>query len=374
MGRSTFMILMAMCLVLSMDFLAQAAPTDDVLLQIERMASLESRSQPNLGRAVAEMIERDPTPIADALLKKLLDKSVSNKQLTAYVWALSFTRDSRAVTPLITLYKENLDENVGVNCLHALALIGGPDSTAFLLAPLEQAAGRTKRSAILNLLAQMQVSEALPKTDELLKLDSKTDYWESVFVFGKMGDAAVPFLIGKLQDRDRNVKANAINVLGQWLIPVEATEPLLDLYWRESDQELRLMILSSLERIIVDLNETNTTFEQITHTEKDPKLAAFARETVESLAGLKAEIRSFNGKKRQSPESFQREYDQLFKSSGKRGNYDVLAASTTIKDEDQLKSLRERILLRDSDESFGDYQRVNRIITFNRFSAKLVQQ
>ena len=353
---------------------AQAELPDEVLSQIEQLASQQTSAARDSGKAIVEMIERDPAQTADALLKKLDGRSLTNKQLTVYAWALGLTKDGRAVGRLIALYKSNADKNVGINCLRALASIGGRRSATFLLATLEQTAGRDKRSDILNLLAQMQVAEALPKTEELLKLDPKTDYWESVFVFGKMGDAAVPFLIGKLHDQDRNVRANAINVLGQWLIPVEAKEPLLDLYWRETDQELRLMILSSLERIIVDLNETKTTFKQIAHTDKDPKLAAFARETVEGLADLKAEIRSFNGEKRPSPESFRREYDQLFKSSGKRGNYDVLAASTTIKDEEQLKSLRERILLRDSDESFGDYQRVTRIITFNRFGAKPIEQ
>ena len=374
MAYSRYTILLTTWLILSSGFLAQAESPADVISQIERMVALEAAPQPALGKSIAEMLEHDPAPVADVLLKKLDDQSLSHKQLTVYAWALGLTKDVRAVNPLIALYNANTDENMGINCLRALALIGGPDSAAFLLATLEQAVGRTKRSAILNLLAQMQVAEAMPKTDELLRLDPKTDYWESVFVFGKMGDAAVPFLIGKLEDKGRNVRANAINVLGQWLIPVEATEPLLDLYWRESDVELRHMILSSLERTTADPEQTKTIFEQIVSKEQDPKLAAFARETVESLASLKTEILSFNGKKRPSPESFRREYDQLFKSAGKRGNYDVLAASTIIKDERQLKSLRERILLRDSDESFYDYQRVNRIIMFNRLSAKLVQQ
>jgi hypothetical protein len=271
----------------------------------------------------------------------------------------------------MTLYREQLDETVRGNCLHALALVGGPETGKFLLGALEQETNRTKRSRILNLLAYLQVTEALPKTEELLKLDPKTDYWESVFVFGKMGDAAVPFLIGKLQDRDRNVRANAVNVLGQWLIPVEATEPLLDLYRREPDRELRRMILSSLERTSVDPEWIRTIFEQVGDKEKDSELATFARETVEGLGHMKTEVLSFNGKKQPSPASFQREYDQLFKSAGKRGSYDALATSTTIKDEGQLKSLRERILQRDSDESFYDYQRVNRIIIFNRLSANL---
>jgi hypothetical protein len=374
MKKNKYILVFAVWLILPVGILAWAGPPNEALSQIERMASAETRPLPELGKSIAEMIERDPTSIADALLNKLDDQSLSSKQLAVYVWALSHTKDARAVKPLIALYKSNRDENVGINCLHALAMLGGSKSAKFLLETLDQESDRTKRSDLLNLLAQMQVSEALPKTEELLKLDFKSDYLESVFVFGKFGDAAVPFLLNKVHDKDRNVRANAIHVLGQWLIPVEATEPLAERYWLESDKELRLMILSSLERTTADPEQAKTIFGQIVSKEQDPQLAEFARETVESLASLKTEILSFNGKKRSSPDLFRREYDLLFKSSGKRGNYDVLATSTAIEDERQLKSLRERILQRDSDESFYDYQRVNRIIMFNRLSAKLVHQ
>ena len=182
--RGSIVMVAGICLVLSMGLLAQAEPSHDVLSQIDEMAALDAKPQPSLGRSIAEKIERDPKSIADAMLKKLDDQSLSNKQLTVYVWALGLTRDPRAVNPLISLYKRNTDENVGVNCLHALAAVGGTEPAAFLLATLEQAADRTERSAILNLLGQMQVAEALPKTEELLKLDLKSNYWESIFVFG----------------------------------------------------------------------------------------------------------------------------------------------------------------------------------------------
>lgn len=353
---------------------ARTESPDELLSQIEQMVSLKTTAPPSLGKSIVEMIDRNPKAAADALLKKLDDRPLTNRQLMVYVWALGITRDARAEKPLMTLYREQSDETVRGNCLHALALVGSPETGKFLLGALEQETDRTKRSAILNLLAQLQVTEALPKTEELLKLDTKTDYWESVFVFGKMGDAAVPFLIGKLQDRDRNVRANAVNVLGQWLIPIEATLPLLDLYWLESDQELRLMILSSLERLSADHDGTKAMFEQIVSKEKDGKLATFARETVEGIDSLKTDVVSFNQKKRVSAEVFHQEYERLYKSAGKRGNYDVLATTTTIEDEGLLKSLRERILQRDSDESFGDYQRVTRIIVFNRFNANLHPQ
>jgi hypothetical protein len=83
-------------------------------------------------------------------------------------------------------------------------------------------------------------------------------------------------------------------------------------------------------------------FEKVIAEEKDADLVKFAREAIDMInqskftAGLE--------KKQISAVSFQREYAQLFKSAGKKGNYEVLANSSSINDEPKLKALRERIL------------------------------
>ena len=49
----------------------------------------------------------------------------------------------------------------------------------------------------------------------------------------------------------------------------------------------------------------------------------------------------------------------------------TLAASSAAEDEPKLKTLRERILQRNSDEAFIDYQRVNDAIIRNRLAVGL---
>jgi hypothetical protein len=62
--------------------------------------------------------------------------------------------------------------------------------------------------------------------------------------------------------------------------------------------------------------------------------------------------------------------DLLFKSLGKQGDYEALAAASTLADEPALQKLRERILQRDSDEACHDYKKVSEILWQNRFFAE----
>lgn len=181
-----------------------------------------------------------------------------------------------------------------------------------------------------------------------------------------MGDKATPFLLKKINDKDRNVRANSINVLGQWLIPPEAAKPFQDQFWAEKDTELRVMILGSLEKTMPDITAMKAFFERVADkaTEKDVK--KFARETLDNMNEIKVSVTTFAQKKQPSAEAFQREYTQLFKSAGKFGNFQTLGITSTADDEPQLKALRERILQRDSDEAFYDYLKVNEIIMLNR--------
>jgi hypothetical protein len=97
----------------------------------------------------------------------------------------------------------------------------------------------------------------------------------------------------------------------------------------------------------------------------------FARETLGNMDQMKADVVAFAQKKQSSAPSFQSEYIQLFKSAGKKGNYEALGVYSTAQDELKLKALRERILQRDSDEAFYDYQKVNGIIMRDRLAHSL---
>jgi hypothetical protein len=344
----------------------QAAPTDDVLSKIEQAASGGKEAASSVCDAVAEGIEKSPTEVSKGLLPKLQGKTLTERQLATYVWALGLTKDPTAVDPIINLHGQSQSAMVKQNCLRALAAIGGKQAEEHLLSVLDSTTDKEMRFNILNLLGQMQCEAALPKMEEVLRQDPAKSYWQSIFVFGKMGDKAVPFLLQKINDKDRNVRANAINVLGMWLIAPEAAKPLQEQFWKETDMKLRGLILSSLLRTIADPAQIQSFFKELAAKEKDEKVVKLARTIIEGVDGVKAKIAVAAKAKQVSTDSFQREYARLFKSAGKDGDYKVLFSTSTLADEPRLKALRERILQRDSDEAFYDYQNVNEIIMRNR--------
>lgn len=342
-----------------------AQETADVLSQLERMCSLGEKAERTLGESIADGIEKNPAQVSKALVQKIKDKALTEQHLAVYVWALGLTKDQTRASDVIEAHGQSKSALVQGNCLRALAAMGGKQAGEFLVSTLDATADKDMRFNILNLLGQMQFEAALPKAEELLKQD-KDLYWQSVFVFGKMGDKAVAFLLKRVNDKDSNVRGNVLNVLGQWLIPAEAAKPLQERFWTEPSAELRYVILCSLERTMADLTQMKAFFEQVVTKEKDGDVAKFARETVDNMERMKEGTAKFAKSKKPSASSFQSGYAQLFKSAGKKGSYEALGLASATDDEPKLKALRERILQRDSDEAFYDYQKVNEIIVRNR--------
>lgn len=366
--------LVALLIALSSNLSLAAGKDNDLIADIDKAASLSNKAPEALLESIRNRIGDDASSVVQALVPKLSDAEANETQLAFYVWALGLAKDPKAVDSLIALSKQTKSELVKGNCLRALATIGGQESGAFLLATLGKTTDTEMRFNILNLLSQMQYDPALPKTEEILKLDPEQFYWQSIFVFGKMGDKAEPFLLKKMSDKDRNVRANAMNVLGQWLICPESAKAFREQFWKETDVELRGLILSSLEKVTPDLDSIKKFFEEVASKEKEEALVQFSKETLDNLKTMKEQINSFKTEKAFSQEQFKKEYDELYQSAGKEGDYKILSTASSFQDELKLKKLRERILQRDSDESFYDYQKVNEIIMFNRFLDEAAQQ
>ncbi len=343
--------------------------TDMLLADIDRYAKMDNDSV-SLAESIRDRIEENPGPIAKALLPKMKQTELGERRLAIYVWALGLTKDPMAVDDIIGLIKSNKSgtksDLVQISCFKALAAIGGQNPGEFLSASLDSTIEETSRFGILNLLGQMQYDPALPKTMELLKKDPRTFSWQNMLVFGKMGDKAVPFLLGKIGDRDLNVRGNAIYILGQWLIAPEATRPLQEQFWKESDLDIRGLILSSLEWLTGDLKMIREFSEEVISRGKKKELVDFANETLKNLKKMEESVTSFKNSKKESEKVFREEYEDLYKSAGKTGDYRNLSVTSKPEDEPKLKKLRERILQRDSDEAFADYKKVNEIIIFNR--------
>ena len=349
-------------------FIASGAAQDSAaaLSNLDKFALSKERDSLDFIKSVAEQLERSPKGTASLIIAKLKTPNATEKQLAAYIWALGVIKDPAAVAPVMVMYRESKSELVQGNCLRTLALTGGKPAGDFLLSVLNATRDKDMRFGIINLLAQMQYEAALPATAEILQQDPKKYYWQIIIIFCKMGDKAVPFLVSKINDSNVDVRINAANVLGKWLIAPEAAQPLLDQYRREQDLRVRGLILIALERIIPDVAKMKLTFEQIAADEKDENLLNYARVTLSNIGLIESRLAEYAKKKQNSAFLFERDYDELFKSEGRSGNYELLAIFSTAKDEPKLKKLREKILTHDSEGTFNNFQKVNDIIMRNR--------
>ncbi len=346
--------------------MCQAQEISVALSNLDKFALSKEKDSVDFIKSIAEQLEKSPKGTASLILVKLKTPNATEKQLAAYIWALGVIKDPVALAPVMEIYRQCNSELVQGNCLRTAALIGGKTAGDFLMSVLNKTTDKDMRFSIMNLLAQMQHDAVLPATVEVLQQDPKKYYWQVILIFCKMGDNAVPFLMSKISDSDTNVRINVVNVLGKWLIAPEAAQPLQDQYTREQDLRVRGLILCALERISPDVAKMKSVLEQIAAAEKDENLLNYARVTLANIGLIEASLASYAKKKQISPFFFERDYAELFKSTGKNGSYELLEIYSTVKDEPMLKKLREKILTRDSDETFNDFQKVNDIITRNR--------
>jgi len=344
----------------------KVSSADEIIEKLDLIASGAQADSQELIISVTKLIEFDREGAFTGLNNKFNNRQVTEKQLSIYIWAIGLTENAGAIKTIIKATQKSENKLALRNAYQAVASIGGKQAGDYLLSQLDTISDANTRLEVFNLLGQMQYEPALPKMDEVLKVNAQTMYWQPIFVFGKMGDAAVPYLLTKISDPDINVRSNAIMVLGQWLIPAEAIEPLESLYWEEKDKDVRGLILSSLEVMGTDLDALHEFNTQVISREQDAELVKFASETMDSLKVIKSGSLVPGENKQVSKEAFQAEYDRLYKSAGKDGDYALLSRFSSLDDEPALKKLRERILLRKSEEAFHFYKKVNDILILNR--------
>jgi HEAT repeats len=343
--------------------------TDRLLLDIERCARLGTNAPEKLTRFVAEHVEEQAAQVSAFLVQKLAQPDADAESLKVYLGCLGLCRHTNGVPALIDFYGRTRSDDLKGRCYASLACIGSGPAVDFLLAELDRTTDRKRRFRMLNCVAQTRNEAVLPRTLEVLGADPHEEYWRPVFVFGKLGDVAVPFLIGKLEDTNQNVRANAAGVLGQWMMAPEALQPLRDQFWREQDAEIRGLIYCCVTGTHSRNVFTNFLGEIIAR-DKDTNMVNAAIRTLKQYPEDKAKFDSLRQKRRPSAETFRKHYALLYRSMGKEGDYEILDQASTLADEPALKKLRERILQRDSDEASDDYQKVSKIIWLNRLFAE----
>ena len=353
---------------------ATPPPVDPGLLAyLEVMIANEVEADSHLIDLIIERVLKNPSAVVASIGPKLGDSNQSEASLAVYAWVLGVTQDPAAIDPLVELAKDTTSTWVKRNCIRSIGSIGGEQAGQGLLSLLEQITDKDQRYEILNILAEMQYEPALPVMGEILAVDPNQEFWKPIFIFGKMGDLGVPYLLTKINDDDVNIRTNSISQLGRLLIAPEAAQPLQEHYWVEEDPGIRGLILSSLEMIAPDLETMQSFAEEVIKKEKDPGLVNYAQETIDSLPDMRTRIDSFISEKRVSAPDFEAAYSALYDNYG-YGDNKALANTSTLEDEVHLKKLRERTLQRDSDEALHDYFEVNEIIRLNRLAQAVAEQ
>ena len=354
-----------------------------ILADIEEFIRAGESGSAELSKSIAAGIEESPEGVAKALIEKMKTPGLNEEALGIYIWAIGFTKDADAVDTLIKISGESKSELVRGNIILALGKIGGAKAGEYLLSlagaandkGYEEEEKGFEKFNILDCLAQMQYAPALPEMEGLLKKDYNKYYWQCYFCFGKMGDRGVPFLLKRINDSDKNVRLASIWLLGHILIDPAAAGPLREHYWKEEDAEIRLGMLSFLEKIICDFQEMETFFKEVVSKEQDEACKRFATDTITGLEKYRQVVDKAKKDKKENRGKFEAVYKAIYKSYGldrgfKPTSYEALMTYSLPEDEARLKKLRERILCRNSDECFYDYQEVNQIIMINRFISK----
>lgn len=347
---------------------AAAGKENPVIRDLEMIISQGQPATFEKFDAIKKNIEKNPKETLNLLLAKANSPDLPEESLAVYLWAMGMTKEPAAVDAIIRLTEGKQNEMLLKNACRSLAMIGGDKPAEFLFRRLQETTEPMARYYLLDLLAQLQYLPALPATIDILQQDPNSYYWQLVFIFGKYGDIAVPFLMNKINDSNQNVRANAIMVLGQWLIPGEAVAPMKKQFQAEGDPNIRALILSSLEKINSNADDIRIFSEDVLKTEKDEKVGQFAFETISNFEEMKNHISAFKAGKKDDRAGFEAAYRQIYDSMGKGGDYQRLAAASTRADEARLKKLKEVILQRNSNECFQDYQKINDVIMLNRLS------
>ena len=323
--------------------------------------------------AVRQKVQKDPGEACATLLPVLKQAKPDDTACAMYIWALGLTKDPRIAEDVMKVATATKKEQVQASAYTALAGLSGQTVRAFLVGELDKNQGETARLTLLNSLAEMKYPEVLPKTEKLLASDAEDSMWKQQFVFGKLGDAAVPFLITKVEDSNPTVRQSAMGILGMWLMAPEAAKAIQGRYSKEQDPHTRQIIVMALARVQLDTDALLQFYKEIAATEKDGEVSKCIEEAISAHGSLSEMLAPYKAAKKVDPAAFEKEFSTLDASNGFDGDIEELGRYSSAADEPKLKALREHFLRWNSDEALYRYGQVNAIIGYDRLLARKAQ-
>jgi hypothetical protein len=232
-----------------------------------------------------------------------------------------------------------------------------------LLSVLNQSTDSHDRLETLQVLARMRYVPALPAiADSLAK--GQWPEWVPVYLYGQMGDTAVPFLLSRIDDNNPHLRHNAVLVLGQWLIPPEAAPAFEQRYWKEPDPEIRRLLIAGLKDLVSDFEKQHSLAETILATEQDQETNRLAREWRDGIVTMGQTVAAAKAKKKQSSVVLDEEIQAYLRSEFL--DFEAVLNASTVADEPRLKEIRAEKLAGAGPQNYGHVARLNRIILINR--------
>ena len=353
-------------------------PAFDVDAFLGRVLKLSESTPRAELEALVKLTEKNGKEVVEVVARRLADKSTQEDDKLKYVVLLGAAKQEASVPALLDVAKAaNPTSRLYQATSRALTNIGGDEAGAFILKNYRQnkaKMGNEQRFDAMQSLAMLKYAPAVKDAEEFLKIDPERYYWQVYFIFGFFDDLAVPMLCEKLNDSDGLVRTNALGAI-RFLMPdsAELTKALLKRLTVEKDAKIRYQLVETLEWNLLGQGEKGgqelkETFRRLLKSEpKDSKAAKFMRETIESKADARPEIRA---KFQPNAKRFKAAYKTIL-DSGVHFSRDREAARdivycATANDIPKLRELRRRALYRQSDECFYDYNALTRAIMMVR--------
>lgn len=353
------------------DELKELADKQDYIQQPENSVDFTVRTEiDSLAEKIVNQLSEDPIVYSKIIGERIKHKLPEDKLPYTYIWALGITKNNEDIELIIDCAKNDSSSKLLSNAAFALSQFNDERCGKFILDLIKQNKAKD-RFYYLHLLSAMQYEPAIPYFDELLMMNFEESYWKIYFVFGKMGIKGIPHQVSNLNNSNDNIRQNSILLLGDWLTADASITPLKELYKTETNTKVKLSILSSLERLIYDYEDMDDYFSHITEIEQNDELKKYAQEVIDLIPQYRKGFEDFEELQEDDKKSFDDEYNLLFNSAGKEGDWETLGIFSKYEFEPELIELREKVLLRNSDECFYDYQKINRIITYNRIKKNL---
>jgi len=337
---------------------------------VYEMDTLEENQAERVRKAILKAMKSRKKEAGSLLLKALKKAKGNPKKQRNIIWALGFAENKNATNEIIQIVSNTKDKKLRQSGLGALGMLGTESAGKYLFKTLEETKGKDERMTLFMLLARMQYPPVADIATELLKQDPSSNSWQPMMVYGQLGDVGIPVLLKKVNSEDKNERINAIYILSNWLMSLEAAPVLKKRYSKESDPKIKMLILQQIVNVSSDIASVIRFHQSILKSESDAQLKALSADTLAHKSSILDAVAAFKKNKVDDAKKFQKYYQLAYDNYGLNVEWKILSSCSKSSDNEKLKKLRERIFQRGSDESFYDCEALNHIILLNRFIEK----